>query len=194
MANFYIANLGTSISTDMKTKCQTLLQSYFSRIAAHARPKGKVKFATLNVSWVESNPNPTDTDILVYLVTDKMHSVVNRFAGTTISAASDGITYNLTSGGVKSSASEVYFDSSKRDFAFLTNLLFHEALHNKCFVGDSMHGASGSMSSGTLTAGSVLTNTDIELMGNNLGNPISQWSSGFNYKPNPNDPLDGLGL
>src|SRR3954452_12868338 len=135
-----------------RTAVKAVLQTYFDKVAE------KAKSDKVSVLFVSDDPKPNDNDLIVYYSTSGWH-VVSQMAGTPeVKATEGGLTYNNG----KVTRSDVVANPDD-DTTMVANLTFHELMHNKLNMDDSMHRLGG-LSRSPVDESTPLTNANIEAM------------------------------
>lgn len=171
--NVYIGNLA-SLDDDTMNNVATILQSYFSRISNSANSFGSILVVDRALSL-------TDSDLLCYLVTDFINSVVVSF-DSRIQRGTAGNTIFHTHPTI--AASEVYISNiteyGANRPAAIANLIFHELMHNKGTIGERLHRVGGGgLAASVLTSASSLSEGNIRFMQGCLSRNVRQWTAGF---------------
>lgn len=185
---------GNKLSKDQLDAIQKKVQGYFNQVVAkhdsNAGPKGK-KYGGAMVQWI-TGPTPVgDNEILVYLLPfGYTIAKSGKLEAGSPPPDHDGLTNPLGAG----VASEVYLHFSDTDV--ISNLIFHEAMHNKLAMGNTMHGKGG-MAGSPVGPSTVLTPQNIADMAATLDSKRPQWTAGIQLlvsesQRSDNDPLKGL--
>lgn len=173
--NVYIGNLA-HLDDNTMNNVITVLQGYFSRVANGDNPLGSVQV-------VNNAPAVTNTDLLCYLVTDFMNSVVISFdSRVTHEEGHAGKTAFRTHPNI--AASEVYLSEIDERGAgrptAIANLIFHELMHNKGVIGNALHRTGGGgLAAAHLSSASTLSDGNIAFMRARMSNAVQQWPEGF---------------
>ena len=138
-------------------------------------------FAAADYSWEMGNV--ADTDVVVYVTGTKEHgSIIKGKSGVPIHESASGGTYAYTGGMI----SEVYlrsFDGAANFSNLAANIIFHEMMHNKLdapsvkTINDLHSGGGGGLANPTVSAGSALTDKNIELMAKALSKKVPQYTA-----------------
>lgn len=172
--NVYLANLGNALNQDQQNQVQSALQGWFGQIA---NTDGAM------VQWVTSAPTAADNELLIYFVPSEINSVARSLPGYSGSAGSgDGFT--VWAGSL--TVSEVYVSRSRN---WLSEIAFHESMHNKLHLGDQALHALDGLARIPVVAGSQPSAHNITRMRSALSNRHAQWTGGWSAY---NDPLSGL--
>jgi hypothetical protein len=164
----FLVDITNRIGDDARrTAVKVVLQTYFDRVAA------KAKSDKVSVLFVSDDPKPNDNDLIAYYSTSGWH-VVSQMAGAPeVKAAEGGLTYN--NGTV--TGSDVVANPDD-DTTMVANLTFHEFMHNKLNLDDSMHRLGG-LARSPVDESTPLTNANIEAMAKVLIKDRKQWTGGF---------------
>jgi hypothetical protein len=179
MYNVYLFNAvgagpagnNTVPAATLTTIAQLLTEDFNKVVAAHDA-KAAQKYGGVQVTWTMT-PAPQDDELLLYFLP----------TGATIAEARvlkqgspppnhDG----LTSFKDGTTASEAYFTNS--DPQVLANLFFHEFMHNKLHLGNSMHDHHDGLGATPVGPNTPLTKANIAEMGAALGKKQPQWTGG----------------
>jgi hypothetical protein len=181
MYNVYLFNAvgagvpgNNTVPAKTLTTIATLLTEDFKKVvAAHdAKAPDAQKFGGAQVTWT-TTPAPQDNELLLYFLP----------SGATIAQARvlkqgspppnhDG----LTSFKDGTTASEAYLSNS--DPNVLANLFFHEFMHNKLHLDNSMHDHHDGLGATPVGPNTPLTPANIAEMGAALGKKQPQWVGG----------------
>ena len=125
-----------------------------------------------DVGWQYKPSDITDRDLVVYFVRNSMKSVIKRVVGTTNTHVG-GLT---AIGSPKGTISEVYIENNFPPEK-LGNMAFHELMHNKLQMDNSMHNIHGmGVGVSPATECSILTPVDIARMAGRLTTPVKQYA------------------
>ncbi len=154
----------------------TQLKTMFNRVCQHKNSA----FAAADYSWEKGTV--ADTDVVVYCVgTKERGSIIKSKSGQPIHESASGGTFAYSGGMI----SEVYlrsFDGAANFSSVAANIIFHEIMHNKLdapttkTVGDIHIKGGGGLANATVTAGSALTDANIELMAGALSKKVPQYT------------------
>ena len=138
-------------------------------------------FAAADYSWDPGSV--ADTDVVVYVCFSKEYgSIIKGKNGVPIHDSASGGTYAYTGGMI----SEVYLkeiDGAANFTNVAANIIFHEMMHNKLdapaakTVNDIHVSGGGGLASATVSAGSALTDKNIELMAGALSKKVQQYTA-----------------
>ncbi len=181
----YLANFA-SIDEDTLRGVSDTLTRYFNEIDSVTDGDSH---SFTGVRIINNTPTLLPADLLCYLVHDFINSVVVEFdsaISTRITDETAGITSVRSHGSSPPiAASEVYIDSitdsGTTRSTSIANLIFHELMHNKSADLSSRihtHGGGG-LAVETLDSSSVLSQRNIVFMRARMGNPVIQWTGGF---------------
>ncbi|MGB5486445.1 MAG: hypothetical protein WBN06_03580 [Lysobacterales bacterium] len=167
----------------------TALKGYFDRVIQSRAALQRSYANGAEVTWTTSCPTVQTHELLIYVVTSALDSIVVSLPGLTNTQTrmnSDGLT--VWTGTF--TAAEVYTTRFGTNPAMLAKLAFHEAMHNKTHRGNNLH-SGGGLAASPITQSSTLTTANIRLMGGVLARSRPQWTGGcLAY----NNPLRGMGL
>jgi len=164
----FLVDITNRIGNDTRrTEVKALLQSYFDKVVA------KAKSDKVTVMFVSDNPQPNDNDLIAYYSTTGWHVVSEMPGAPKVKDTEGGLTYN--NGTV--TGSDVVANPDD-DTAMIANLTFHEFMHNKLNMGDSMHRLGG-LAKSPVDESTPLTNANIEAMAKVLTTDRKQWVGGF---------------
>ncbi len=138
--------MSKATDADDRTATSARLKKLFEEVTASS-PHNTSNFKTCVVTWVDK---PVDTldpkDILIYLVRTIGDSLLRQAYPAlgaqlaALSAADRKRICGTTTAGVNPTYSEVYWDADyNQTTARVANTMFHECLHNKLDMGQSMH-------------------------------------------------------
>ena len=175
--NVFLASLGSNgLAQGAKDGTRALLLEWFTEVA-----KGS-SFSGAQVSWVTEAPATIqNTELLVYFVPNSIERILSSMPGYKGGQGEGGTTIwagNLT-------GSEVYVSASR---AYLAQMAFHECMHNKLHLQNSLHSQDG-LARVPVTAGQRPSPDNFKRMREALGRNQPQWTGGFSAW---NDPLRGL--
>jgi len=164
----FLVDITNRIGDDARrATVKAVLQSYFDKVAA------KAKSDKVSVLFVSDDPQPNDNDLIAYYSTSGWH-VVSQMAGAPeVKATEGGLTYNNG----KVTGSDVVANPED-DATMVANLTFHELMHNKLNMDDSMHRLGG-LARSPVDESTPLTNGNIEAMAKVLTKDRKQWVGGF---------------
>jgi hypothetical protein len=186
----------STLSAADQAAIASTIQGFFDQIIAARKSMAGTKFSRASVQWIPTaGPYPTIApyELLVYLLPNGKTIVMNRQIESIPPPSELGRT---SLGADGKNGSEAYQTN-----ALLTaDIMFHEMMHNKQNMGDSMH-SQGGLAAESITAGDALTSGNIQNMAAALpktGHP--QWTDGLAIlakqvayvTQNPNDPLGDL--
>ena len=184
-----------SLKPDIILEVNRKLQGYFDQvIRAHDAIRGRPKYGRALVQWLAFIPVVQPHELLVYLLPLGSKMVEAKKIGVGAPPPNhDGFTA-LYAGGA-SAGSEVY-DRFSNDAALIANLMFHECMHNKLNLGNTLHTRNG-LAAATVTAATRLTTENINDMAAALDAPRPQWVDGVGIisarsAMSDNDPAKGL--
>jgi len=164
----FLVDITNRIGNDARrTEVKALLQSYFDKVVA------KAKSDKVTVMFVSDNPQPNDNDLIAYYSTTGWHVVSQMPGAPEVKDTEGGLTYN--NGTV--TGSDVVANPDD-DTSMIANLTFHELMHNKLNMGDSMHRLGG-LAKSPVDESTPLTNANIEAMAKVLTTDRKQWVGGF---------------
>jgi hypothetical protein len=178
--------LGAVKSPQLYLKINSILQGYFDRVAKAA------KFDRAVVFWLPATKvDLADNELLIYFVPAMFSITAEREGkppgGVAAIGGHSGRTLIPGRGSRdNTTAAEVVVDSL--DAAQLANLAFHEAMHNKLQLGNSLHNGDGLRGSapskgdptgGLVTPSTNLTPTNVVDMAAALRNRVPQWTKGI---------------
>lgn len=179
----YIGNIA-QVDDDTMTNVKTILNGYYNQIVAGTTSS----FSGVSVLSSNVGLSPTNTDLLCYIVSDYDNSVVINFNSTIPNGSGQIGNTAYTTGGnggpPRVAASEVYLDKITDIFndlaSGLAKTIFHELMHNKATMGNSLHAqGGGGLAAETITDGSTLTQGNITFMRSKLSREVTQWVVGF---------------
>ncbi len=182
----YMVKLGTPrVANENETA--TALKGFFDRVIQSDAALRRRFDEGAEVQWMTQCPGPAAHELVVYVVSSGMDSIVVSMPGLSGrpgSIDSDGLTVWTDS----LTASEVYTTRFGSNSSMLAKLIFHEAMHNKTHRGSALHQGDG-LAVSPITAGSQLTAANIRAMAGVLNRSRPQWSGGCSAY---NDPIRGL--
>jgi hypothetical protein len=153
------------------------LKTMFNTICAHKSST----FAAADYSWEMGSVAPSD--VVVYVCGTKEYgSIIKSKSGVPIHDSASGGTYAYTGGMI----SEVYLktiDGAANFSSVAANIIFHEIMHNKldaptpATVANIHSTGGGGLANPTVTAGSALTDKNIELMAGALSKVVPQYTA-----------------
>lgn len=162
---------GTMYAIGMK------LKTMFNQICQHKSSS----FAAADYSWDPGVPAPSD--VVVYVCGTKEHgSIIKGKSGKPIHDSASGGTYAYTGGMI----SEVYLreiDGAANFSSVAANIIFHEIMHNKLdapaakTVNDIHVSGGAGLANSVVSAGSALTDKNIELMAGALSKVVPQYTA-----------------
>lgn len=162
---------GTMYAIGMK------LKTMFQTICNHKNST----VAIADYSWERGNV--ASTDVVVYCCGTKEYgSVIKGKDGAAIHDSASGGTYDYTGGMI----SEVYLrsiDGAANFVSVAANIIFHEIMHNKLdapkvkTVNDIHTSGGGGLAVTKVSAGSALTDKNIELMAGVLSKVVPQYTA-----------------
>ena len=165
----YLVDITNRIgSDDRRAEVKSVLQSYFDLIAKKAALKDGAR-----VSFVTTNPQPKDNELIAYYSSSGWH-VVTEMPGAKIPADFEG---GLTLWNGKVTGSDVVADGDT-DTRTIANLTFHELMHNKLRMGDEMH-RQGGLAASPVDSSMRPSEKNIAAMSAALLKPRPQWTGGF---------------
>ena len=96
---------------------------------------------TPEVGWAYNRTDISDYDLVCYIVGTPSNSVIKaRGFAQPVAGKSPGLDAGLTvTGDTRGNISEVYL-TGKATPKLLANIICHELMHNKCKLGNEMHG------------------------------------------------------
>ena len=164
----FLVDITNRIGDDARrTAVKAVLQTYFDKVAE------KAKSDKVSVLFVSDDPQPNDNDLIAYYSTSGWH-VVSQMAGAPeVKSTEGGLTYNNG----KVTGSDVVANPDD-DTSMIANLTFHELMHNKLNMDDSMHKLGG-LARSPVDESTPLTNANIEAMAKVLTKDRKQWVGGF---------------
>jgi hypothetical protein len=173
----YLGAVGdAAIADEARAAIQATLLGWYTRVTAGTH-------YTASVSWVTSEPaGIQNNDLLCYFVRGRADSVLDHLPGRRDNG--NGVN-GTTAWASNHTASEVYVANS-RDV--LAELAFHELMHNKLHVGDSLHTGNG-LAVEAVSAGMTPSEQNITQLRGALGASHPQWTGGWLAAA---DPLSGL--
>ena len=171
----WIGNVA-GVDSDTTEALRTNLQTLFAGISDKSNSFDTVKIIT-------TSDTISSKDLLCYIVSDFDSSVVKKFDSTITDGGTAGNT-SFKTGATSTSASEVYLDvitNACTDVALgMAKLIFHELMHNKATMGDSLHSqGGGGLAAETVTESTTRTLANVAFMKARLANQVIQWQGGF---------------
>ena len=164
----FLVDITNRIGDDTRrTDVKATLQSYFDKVAA------KAKSDKVLVQFVSVDPQPNDNDLIVYYSTTGWHVVSEMAGAPAVKDTEGGLTYNNG----KVTGSDVVANPDD-DTTMIANLTFHELMHNKLNMDDSMHRLGG-LAKSPVDESTPLTTANIEAMAKVLATDHKQWVGGF---------------
>ena len=149
----FLVDITNRIGDDARrTSVKAVLQKYFDKVVA------KAKSDKVSVMFVSDNPQPADNELIAYYSTSGWHVVSQMPGAPEVKDTEGGLTYN--NGTV--TGSDVVANPDD-DTTMIANLTFHELMHNKLNMGDSMH-RMGGLAKSPVDESTPLTNPNIEAM------------------------------
>jgi hypothetical protein len=172
--NIYLADRGISgsnISDNLRNSVAATLLGWFNEIVRlTATPSIGVA-----VNWVANVPRILPNELLIFFVQSPSYSIVNQMPGV---SGNNQTLSGLTGWSRGFTCSEVYIDHGTQ---FLSQMTFHEALHNKTHFGNSrLHNNYDGLARGTVT-GVAPTDGNKTLMAAHLLSNKPQWVDGFSH-------------
>ncbi len=157
---------------------RSTLQGFFDRVIK------KTSLGECWVQWCSAPPGSIQSnELLVYFVASSGATLTPGF-GLTGDLGTDGTTKWKIGG---EALSEVYVSRFRTQPKALAALAFHELMHNKLRMGNSLHGKGG-LAKEEITAATELTDDNIKLMAGKLADRAPQWIGGWSYA---SDPMSG---
>lgn len=164
----FLVDITNRIGDDTRrTSVKAVLQKYFDKVVA------KAKSDKVSVMFVNDNPQPNDNDLIAYYSTSGWHVVSQMPGAPEVKSTEGGLTYN--NGTV--TGSDVVANPDD-DTTMIANLTFHELMHNKLNMGDSMH-RMGGLAKSPVDESTPLTDVNIAAMAKVLTQDRKQWVGGF---------------
>ncbi|MBV9211687.1 MAG: hypothetical protein JOZ52_13695 [Acidobacteria bacterium] len=176
--NVFLGALGNSgLDQAAKDNVRSTLQGWFTSIVNGSSYSGAV------VSWVDSAPSIQNNELLIYFVAGRGDSILTSLPGYHGGAGSgDGLTAWVD----PLTASEVYVATST---AYLPQMAFHEAMHNKLHLGDTALHRQDGLARSPVSVGGTPSADNIRRMRAALDTNHQQWTGGWSAY---NDPLRGI--
>jgi len=156
-------------SNERRDAVKAALQPYFDAIAKQAKVDGGAL-----VSFVTANPQPKDHELLVYFCSQNWHVVSQLPGASSINIEAGG---GLTVWNHSVTGSDVAADGKMEPRA-LANLAFHEMMHNKLHLGESLH-KQGGLAVDTIDSSMRPSDGNIKAMAGALMTKRPQWTGGF---------------
>lgn len=174
MPELYLLDLYHQYKDNQKKTITGILNGYLSSCAT----KGG---SEMRAWWWYWDPQPSDFDILVYMLPTKFDSLILRRDGKFPGEKSDGSDPDnpeglTVYGGGKGAISEVY--TRLQPDVVTANIIFHEVMHMKQMLGKFMHGQNG-VASEVVPSTAGLTAKNIEVMRAALRKPVKQYPEGI---------------
>jgi hypothetical protein len=173
---FLVDPLGV-VPTNLKMSTMSVLQTYFNAVTASNNNAD-----TVTVTWPGGMPFVANTDMIVYYL-DFGHTLATQKFGEVTSGAA-GLPFLDSSGQTilppVTTMSEVYMTNF--DPTVLANVTFHELMHNKLQLGDSMHSMDGlrkGAPQGGLGPTDTISSGNIADMAPVISAPVPQFVAGF---------------
>jgi hypothetical protein len=164
----FLVDITNRIGDDQRrTAVKAVLQSYFDKVAA------KAKSDKVSVLFVSDDPKPNDNDLIAYYSSSGWHVVSQMPGAPEVNTTEGGLTYYNG----KVTGSDVVANPDD-DTTMVANLTFHELMHNKLNMGDSMH-RQGGLARSPVDESTPLTNANIDAMAKVLTKDRKQWTGGF---------------
>ena len=162
--------LGSIAHIEWPAPIRRRLQEHFDKVVGQSSA-----FSSASVVWTSRAPKLRTHDLLVYFVNSPSASVVTGLHPTAHLGES-----GTTVVGSKDVASEVYVSGQQDDPKGLSNLAFHELMHNVTKMTNTLHTQKLiSLAREEVTADTPLSQGDIALMTGSLTKPRQQWTKGF---------------
>jgi len=155
-------------------KINIALQSFFQKIVATPGSG----FQSALVHWLAYQPTPEPHELLLYFVPDRSLSVIKE-AGGPAGGSGHGLTWWRDTVGA---VSEVY-TSSQSDPDMLSLVGFHELMHNKLRLGDSLLHPKGGLAADPV-AGGAPSASNVRDMAAALRRAAPQWARGVSIMAN----------
>jgi hypothetical protein len=184
--NIFMVKLGNP-QIGIEGQFSTTLKGFFDQVIRSNAALNRRFGEGADVQWMARCPETAPHELLVYVVSSGMDSIVNSLPGLSGQPANLGDD-GLTAWTNTLTASEIYVSRFGGDASMLAKLAFHEAMHNKTHQGSGLHNGGG-LAASPLLAGSQLTRANIQIMAGALGRARAQWTGGCSAY---NDPLRGL--
>jgi hypothetical protein len=171
--NVFLFDILGVVPFNLKMTVNTTLQNYFNQVTAFNN-----NIDTVLVSWPGGTPGISSTDILVYFL-DFGHTLMNQVSGGHSGIPSlDGT--GATWPHPPATLSEMYMSVS--DGVTLANVTFHECMHNKLQLDDSMHNNDGlrkGAQQGGLGPNDTISNGNIQDMAPVISSSVPQFTAGI---------------
>jgi hypothetical protein len=184
------SNLSNSVAVATRDAGQAIsfgIQNGFIPIVQKAKPA----FDGVNVQWIDCPITQMiqPYELLVYFVPTPMDTVLRSIQSVFGANDLGGTTVFFSNG---QHASEVFTNVGDSDL--VARMAFHEIMHNKLRLDDSMHSLPINKGGGGLAQASITTNDNlapgnIDLMAAHLWDRHPQWTGGCSTSV---DPLRGL--
>jgi hypothetical protein len=199
--NVYIYNAlsiipDQTLNASVQSAATAMIQGFFDQIIAARQSMTGTKFSAANVQWIPtSGPYPTIAayELLCYVLPYGRAIVTTH---TLIKGPPPADHKGLTQvGSDGTSGSEAYISPSS-SVAQVADIIFHEMMHNKQNMDNSMHSQDG-LAVASITWGDPISASNIQVMAAALPNRHPQWTGGLailasELTRNPNDPLSGM--
>jgi hypothetical protein len=164
----FLVDITNRIGDDTRrAEVKAVLQTYFDKVAT------KAKADKVSILFVSDNPQPADNDLIAYYSSSGWHVVSQMPGAPEVNSTEGGLTYFNG----KVTGSDVVANPDD-DTTMIANLTFHEFLHNKLNMNDSMHRLGG-LARSPVDESTLLTNANIETMAKVLTKDRKQWVGGF---------------
>lgn len=172
--NIYLADRGlpgSQIPADLRQSVANDLRGWFSEILQMAgSPNGGA-----TVSWVDSRPSIQPNELLIFFVQSQSYSVVQHMPGINVNNRTRS---GLTGWNRSHTCSEVYIDFGTR---FLSQMAFHEAMHNKTHLDNRRLHAGDGLAQANLQTPVVPSANNKTLMARHILSSRPQWLDGFAF-------------
>jgi hypothetical protein len=170
----FIANLLGALPQKLAWQVQSHLADLFSPCISNDFENNWVYFA-------DAQNKPDKHELLVYFMPAQTSIIKHVPSVAAPDLSIDGNT------AYAAGASEVYVKSS--DPLLLANLAFHELMHNRLKVGNSLH-RQGGLASAVVYNSTEITKDNIRAMAKVISKPIKQWTDGIALLADgKNDPI-----
>jgi hypothetical protein len=143
--------------------------------------KHQSHFDDIGVYFPQYKCSPTNTDLVIYYLNtpDSVAFVLDGNADSTLGEDSGQTIWSTAEGGVWKHCSELRVGAgTKANPRALANLTFHEFLHNKLKIGDTMH-SRGGLAGASVDENTQLTTQNAKDMGQALSKQRVQWMGGY---------------
>jgi hypothetical protein len=173
--NVYLADRGlpgSQIPADLRQAVASDLRSWFTEILQMTNsPVGN----TAAVTWVDNRPQIQPYELLIFFVQSQSYSVLQHMPRINVRNRTRS---GLTGWNGAFTCSEVYIDFGTR---FLSQMAFHEAMHNKThFDNQRLHSGDGLARESLQSPGAPSANNKT-LMSQHILSNKPQWLDGFRY-------------